>query len=138
MGLLGLLTDTAVAALLGVTIVYCFRLDRRLAALRSGQDGLKDVIAALDRATERAQGSLGELKSLGMTSQSILKSEIDKAETLIDELKLMVQSADRVADRLAQVRPASTAPAVAPPPQKPAPAKEGPAGPIFDALRQAR
>jgi len=136
MELIGLAINGLVAALLAVTIVYCFRLDLRLSALRSGQDGLKDVIAALDRATLRAQTSLSDLKGIGLAAESTLKSEIDKADTLLHELRLMVQSGDRVADRLAQSRPAAAAPASAHSP-KPAASKESP-GPIFDALRQAR
>lgn len=136
MSLIGLGMNGLVAALLAVTIVYCFRLDKRLTALRSGQDGLKDIIAALDRATSRAQASLTDLKSLGLNAETTLKGETEKADALLHELKLMVQSADRVADRLAQSRPPAASPPV-PNAQKVQSSKDNP-GPIFDALRQAR
>jgi hypothetical protein len=140
MEFVALAVNALIVALLAATIIYCMRLDRRLWALRSGQDGLKDVIAALDRATERAQGSLAGLRTMGLSAESTLKLEIEKADGLLEELKLMVQSADRVADRLVQARPAaSAAPAAQSLPQpKAASAKEGQQAPNFDALRQAR
>ena len=136
MPVLSFAINICVALLLCVTIIYCYRLDRRLSALRSGQDGLKDVIAGLDRATERAQYSLAELKNTGVASENVLQAAITHAESLADELRLMVQSADRVADRLAQSRPGNAAAPTAPV-QRPV-NKDTERAPIFDALRQAR
>lgn len=138
MDYLGLAVNFLVAALLAATLVYCFRLDRRLTALRSGHDGFKDIIAALDRASERAQMSLAELKALGVAAESALKPEVAKADALIEELKLMVQSADRVADRLLEARPAPAGAAKPAAPHKAAPAKEISPALNLDALRQAR
>jgi len=136
---LGLAVNFLVAALLAATLVYCFRLDRRLTALRSGHDGFKEIIAALDRASERAQMSLSELKALGVAAESALKPEVAKADALIEELKLMVQSADRVADRLAEARPATIgAPAKSAAPHKAPATKEISPALNLDALRQAR
>jgi hypothetical protein len=39
----------------------CWRVDRRLRALRNGQDGLKDTITALNDAVDRARASLAAL-----------------------------------------------------------------------------
>lgn len=138
MEFLGLAVNLLVAVLLAATLVYCFRLDRRLTALRSGQDGFKKVIAALDRATERAQISLSELKALGLAAETGLKPEIARADALLEELKLMVQSADRVADRLLEARAASRPAQHAAATPKSAPAKDVHSAPNFDALRQAR
>jgi Domain of unknown function (DUF6468) len=136
MNILGLIIDAVVMALLIVTVVYCSRLNRRLKALHTGQDGLKDVVAALDRATERAQASLAALKTDGETAADLLKREREKADRLLDELKLIVGAADRVANRLTEMR----APAAPAPPAEPrAPAgREVASGEIYQALRQAR
>ncbi|MBL4864552.1 MAG: hypothetical protein JKY63_06665 [Rhodobiaceae bacterium] len=42
-----LILDALVAILLAATIFYCAMLDRRLKALRSGQDGFKAIIDQL-------------------------------------------------------------------------------------------
>jgi Domain of unknown function (DUF6468) len=136
MNIAGLLVDGVVAVLLIVAIVYCQLLSRRLKALHTGQDGLRDVIAALDRATERAQMSLMELKTLGGSMADGLKEERDKASVLLDELKLMVGSADRVANRLAETRPQTPAPSTEL--RRPVIAKDTPQADIYQALRQAR
>jgi tetrahydromethanopterin S-methyltransferase subunit F len=138
MEFVGLAVNFLVAVLLATTLIYCFRLDKRLTALRSGQDGFKEVIAALDRATERAQGSLAELKVMGVGAETMLKTEIKRADALLEELKVMVQSADRVANRLVEARPPAAAPSTAPAPQKAAPTKDVQSALNFDALRQAR
>lgn len=134
MNILGLIIDGVVMALLIVTVIYCTELNRRLKALHTDQDGLRTVVAALDRATDRAQSSIAELKSLGATAAEDLKAERARADGLLEELKLMVGSADRVANRLAESRggaeprPGGAVSAV----------KEPPSGDIFQALRQAR
>jgi hypothetical protein len=137
MSIFGLIIDGVVMALLVVTVIYCTKLNLRLKALHTDQDGLKTVIAALDRATDRAQASLAELKTWGASAAGDLKAERERADALLEELKLMVGSADRVANRLAESRGG-----VAGTEQRAQSAvsivKESPSGDIFQALRQAR
>jgi chromosome segregation ATPase len=134
---IALLVDAVVIVLLIATMTYCTRLEKRLKALRSGQDGLRDVIAGLDRATDRAQESLAQLKSLGGTTAEDLKAERERAESLLDELKLMTQSANSVADRLAATRgPAK--PVLREVHSESDQAREAPPEDMFQALRQAR
>ncbi|MEQ9247964.1 MAG: DUF6468 domain-containing protein, partial [Nitratireductor sp.] len=59
-----LLLDGLVAILLGATIFYCAMLDRKLKALRSGQDGLKQTIDQLNTATARAEISISQMKQV--------------------------------------------------------------------------
>ena len=138
MSLLNLAIDGTVVVLLGVTVVYCMLLDRRLKALHTGQDGLRDVVAALDRATERAQMSLADLKSQGAAAAIDLKTERERASKLTEELNLMVSAADRVANRLSELRAPATPAETRLPPALPAPTKDLPPGDLIQALRQAR
>jgi len=134
MNLFGLIIDGVVMALLIVTVVYCTELNRRLKALHTDQDGLRGVVDALDRATDRAQASITELRTLGAAAANDLKAERERADVLLEELKLMVGSADRVANRLADLRGgAATTEARAV-----SVVKEPPSGDMFQALRQAR
>lgn len=132
MSIAGLIIDGVVVLLLGVTAFYCARLNGRLKALHNGQDGLKDLVAGLDRATERAQMSVSELKTLGASAAGDLKKEREAADKLLEELKLMIGSADRVANRLAEPRPQGAEPRLSATRDTP------PSGDIFQALRQAR
>lgn len=123
---LALLIELIVAFLLVVTIAYCFTLDRRLAALRNGQDGLREVISGLNMATSQAQASVVQLKATGEGVAEQLQSSIDKAQRLADELSVMVEAGDGVADRLAGARAQKTAPA---PPAAPSVSKPQDAAP---------
>lgn len=98
--LVGLLIELVVGGLLVATIAYCFLLDRRLRALRDGEGDLKQVVVALDRATTRAQGAITDLRVScdGLTRD--MQRDLKKARGLADELALMVEAGDHIADRL--------------------------------------
>lgn len=111
-----LILEGLVAVLLVITVVYCAVLDRRLRALRAGQDGLKALIEGLDAATQRAQAGIGDLKTAAASAADRLAPEIAKARALSDELALMIETANRLADRLEGSRerpPREVAPAKA-------------------------
>jgi len=97
---IGLVVELAVGALLIATIAYCFLLDRRLRALRDGEGDLKQVVVSLERATSRAQAAVGDLRisAEGMTRD--LERDLKRARALADELALMVETGDRIAERL--------------------------------------
>ena len=96
----GLILDGLVALLLVVTVVYCYQLNSRLRALRSGQDGLKELIRGLNESTERAQAGIAQLKISGDAAGKELQESVTKARILADELSLMVEAGNNIADRL--------------------------------------
>ncbi len=95
-----LILEAMLAALLVITAAYCVILDRKLRQLRSGQDGLRDIIKGLNSATERAQGAISQLKVAGDAHARDLKTQIAHAKALTDELGLMIESGNSLADRL--------------------------------------
>lgn len=97
----GLILETLVAVLLALTIGFCVRLERKLAALRSGQDGLKEIIAALNTATVRAQTSVAELRAAADAVGTDLGERVARARTLADELGIMLETGNNLAERLA-------------------------------------
>ncbi len=97
---MSLVLEGLVVVLLGITVAYCFVLDRRLRALRSGQDGMKDLIKGLNDATDRAQSGVAQLKVSGDAVGKELKDVVTHARTLADELALMIESGNNIADRL--------------------------------------
>ena len=106
----GLILETLVAVLLAVTIGYCVRLERRLAALRSGQDGLREIIAALNTATVRAQTSVAELRAAADAVGTDLGERVARARMLADELGIMLETGNHLAERLVAGGTAERAP----------------------------
>ncbi|WP_291842955.1 DUF6468 domain-containing protein [Maricaulis sp.] len=104
MTLAALIFEGLVAALLVVAVVMCWRVDRRLSALKKGQDGVRESVIALNEATDRARASLGALERATAQSVDVLEKRVHEARSLADELRLVTGSADRKADRMAQPR----------------------------------
>ena len=109
MTLAALIFEGLVAALLVVAVVMCWRVDRRLNALKKGQDGVRESVIALNEATDRARASLGALERATAQSAEVLEQRVGEARTLADELRLVTGSADR------KGRPHGSAPCAAPP-----------------------
>ena len=110
-----LLLDGLVAVLLAATIFYCAVLDRKLKALRSGQDGLKQTIDHLNTATARAEISITQMKQVSGELDSGLAKQVRDARSLTDELSVMVASGTSLASRLGERAPSrSMTPAVEP------------------------
>jgi len=105
MTLAGLVFEGLVAALLLVAVVMCWRVDKRLRALKSGQDGVQDSVIALNEATDRARASMAALERATLESGEVLEGRVRDARQLSDELRLMTSKADRTAESIAQ-RPA--------------------------------
>jgi hypothetical protein len=99
-----------VCVLLLAAAVMCWRVDRRLRALRDGQDGLKDTIGALNDAVDRARASLSALDRASKEQGAALKSEVDAARRLADELRFLTDEGEARAARAAdRRRPAEAA-----------------------------
>lgn len=95
-----LIVEVALSLLLVATLVYCALLERRLAALRKGQDGLKDIIADLNGAITHAGTSMRMLKSTAAGTAETLDERVSRARSLIDELSLLTASGERIASRI--------------------------------------
>ncbi len=109
-----LLLDGLVAILLGATIFYCAMLDRKLKALRSGQDGLKQTIDQLNTATARAEISISQMKQVSGQLDDGLTQQMRDARTLADELSVMVASGNKVAGQFGTERSRVSQPAPIP------------------------
>jgi hypothetical protein len=97
---LALAVEIALTVLLAATLIYCAILERRLAALRKGQDGFKDTIAELNKAIAAAGTSMRLLKSSAAGAVETLDERLVRARNLIDELDLLGSSGERIAQRI--------------------------------------
>jgi hypothetical protein len=86
--------------LLALTLVYCVILERRLASVRKGQEGLKRTIGELNMAISGAGASLRALKSAAGEAAQTLDERLKRARLHIDELSVLTASGERIAQRM--------------------------------------
>src|SRR3954452_4519302 len=86
--------------LLALTLVYCVILERRLAAVRKGQEGLKRHIGELNMAISGAGASLRALKAAAGEAAQTLDERLKRARLHIDELSVLTVSGERIASRM--------------------------------------
>jgi len=98
--------ELMLTVLLAITLVYCIVLERRLATLRKGQDGLKATFAELNTALLAAATSIRALKTSAAEAAEQLDDRLSKARALSDELALITSSGERIADRFDRAAPA--------------------------------
>ena len=108
---LSFIFETALPFLLAATLVYCILLERRLAAVRKGQEGLKTMIGELNAAISGAGASLRALKSAASSAAETLDERLRRARLLADELALLTASGERIAERFDRAaKPAAPSP----------------------------
>ncbi len=100
---LELIINIIIIALLIPTIIYAYRLNNNLKALRQNQNSLAQLIQALNEATFKAENSIPKLKSVTEHSSEGLKEVVDSAKELKDDLLFINERADNLADRLENV-----------------------------------
>ena len=89
-----------IGLLLAATCAYCFILSRKLHALRKGQAELLSAIAKFDDASRRAEENLAAIQNNGLSMNRDLDRVMARANTLVDELSVMVHAGDNIAGRI--------------------------------------
>jgi phage shock protein A len=97
---ISVIVELMLSGLLLATIGYCAVLERRLSALRKGQDGLKETIGELNSAIVNAGASMRALKAHASDAAETLDERLARARGLIDELAMLTSAGERIADRI--------------------------------------
>src|SRR3984957_7442559 len=92
--------EIALEVLLAATLCYCIVLERRLAAVRKGQEGLSRTIGELNMAIAGAGASLRALKSAAGEAAQTLDERLKRSRLYIDELSVLTASGERIALRM--------------------------------------
>jgi hypothetical protein len=92
--------EVTLEVLLAITLCYCIVLERRLAAVRKGQEGLGRIIGELNMAIAGAGASLRALKSAAGEAAQTLDERLKRARLHIDELSVLAASGERIASRM--------------------------------------
>jgi hypothetical protein len=91
--------ELTLSVLLAFTLVTCIVLERRLAALRKGQDGIARTFGDLNTAITAAAAAIRGLKSAAGEAAEELDGRLSRARALADELALLTASGERIAER---------------------------------------
>ncbi len=94
------IAELLLEVLLAATLCYCIVLERRLAAVRRGQEGLKTHIGELNMAISGAGASLRALKAAAGEAAQTLDDRLKRARLHIDELSVLAASGERIAQRM--------------------------------------
>jgi len=97
---LSLIVELVLSALLAATLVYCAILERRLAMLRKGQDGLKQTFVELNSAIVSAGSAMRALKESAGAAAEALDDRLTRARGMADELSVLTASGESIAERI--------------------------------------
>ena len=106
---ISLAMNLLLAGLLVLTLMYGWRLSRQLKALKDSHAGFADAVGDLDRAAQRAETGLVELRATTDEAVDLLIGRIDKARELADRLEKLTQRAESAAERVSAAAPRATA-----------------------------
>ena len=93
-------SELILEVLLAATLCYCIVLERRLSAVRKGQEGLSRTIGELNMAISGAGASLRALKAAAGEAAQTLDERLKRARLHIDELSVLTASGERIAQRM--------------------------------------
>ncbi len=116
--MVGLIFDVVILAALGATIMYARRLSEQFTKMQADKQAFEQLIAALNLASSRAEGAIKALKDAVLSGGDQLQDKVNKARALSDELEIMIQAGDNLAERLSGAaensrrKPQNTAPAL--------------------------
>jgi hypothetical protein len=121
--LYGLVIESLVAILLGLTIGYCIVLNKRLARLRSDESAMRGTIGELITATEFAERAINNLRNIARETNDTLGEGLRAAREVTRHLDDQVERGEAVLERIVKIADVAES---ARQPQKPTAAKVEP------------
>jgi len=111
---IGMIFDILVLLALAVSVWRAATLSRQVSRMQADQKAFEQLIQALNLAASRAEAAIRALKETAIASSHDLQDKTSRAKALSEELEIMVQAGDNLAERLntlaEQGRKASGAP----------------------------
>ena len=93
-----LVLEAALGILLAACLFYCWRLDRKLSALRSGQDGIREAARELNASVAAAEAAVRNLRQAAHETGRDLQARIDTAGALAEKLGMALGRVRSAAD----------------------------------------
>lgn len=99
--------ELILVGLLAATLFHAIRLERALGALKRDRAALEDLIGGFNDSTRQAEAGIERLRASADGAGRQLARQLEAALALKDDLALLIQRGERLADRLdGQVRTA--------------------------------
>ena len=98
--LMPVIFDGLIVVLLGGTIFFAARLSLHLKVFRQSRQDLETLIAQLVEQTDKAQTSIQGMRENAKASGRDLQALINEAKSLVDELEIMNEAGNSMANRL--------------------------------------
>lgn len=95
-----MILDVVVLVGLVATIFYAVRLSRQFEILQQDKGQLDTLIKNLSNATNRADIAVKNMRETAIDTGENLQNKINTSRALFDELEIMVEAGDNLADRL--------------------------------------
>ena len=99
----GLVIESLVAVLLGLTIGYCFILNKRLIRLKADESALRGTIAELMTATEFAERAIKNLREITQQTNATLGQGLRASIDVTRDLDDQIARGEEVLDRIVQI-----------------------------------
>lgn len=100
---LSLVLDGIIVILLIATIIYAARLSLYLKKFKESREDLEGIIKNLSTHIDKAEGAVQTLNESVEDASEDLQRRMNKANAMFDELDIVVQSGDSLANRLEEL-----------------------------------
>lgn len=105
----GLVIESLVAVLLGLTIGYCFILNKKLLRLRADESSMRGTIAELITATEIAERAIKHLREITQQTNDTLGEGLRASVDVTRDLDDQIARGEEVLDRIVQIAEVASA-----------------------------
>src|SRR5690242_4801452 len=95
--------ELALVALLATTLFHAVRLERALGILKRDRVQLQELIAGFNDSTRQAERGIERLRAATDGAGIQIARKVEAAETLKDDLGLLIERGNRLADRRDQL-----------------------------------
>lgn len=99
----GVVVEGLVSILLLITIGYSILLNERLKRLHADRNALKNIVADLVQATDKANSAIRELRQTTNDAEMTLSARLNEADRFAVELANHVTSGQAVMERIAKI-----------------------------------
>lgn len=92
--------EVVLVLLLAATLFHAVRLERALGVLKRDRVALLELVASFNASTRQAEAGIERLRGVADGAGQQVARQVDAALLLKDDLALLVERGDRLADRL--------------------------------------
>lgn len=98
---LSLMMNGVMVALLLATIIYCLKLNRKIADLQDGKSELAQIIREFDESTTRATKNINDIHAATERIAENIQLKIDKANYLANDLDMLIERGGKLTGKTA-------------------------------------